>query len=481
VKSCGQPQCAPLAAICGRVKEGKLVKITSASILLSLLLTALLVAEPAALAQQPPAQTDPPVSTATFAETGLPAGVEPTGGAIALDGPLDLGSSSSLPPEMLADQTVFLDGGTWGQCELDPCCAVCGGGDWCPPCWYTRQEVQILARGLPRRTMTTTELVLTGGFSVLEKRLTSRSVPFDVAAGYSTLLGHYLGRDTENRDRFLEFTYWGLNDWSESRLVTGGRFTDSSTFVDPVNFGSLFSPFSPTDDIYDSPVGGFNRADQHWIRYESDIDNFELNLRFRPRTRSDRLVLHPNGKWRRQCRPGRYFSYLFGARVLTIDELFELQSRGDITVGAVSNEVSGDYLTRTCNNLVGFQIGAELIQRECKYNWGFSAKAGPYINIAKNRIRAVNDAINDPFATIPIDFEHTAAKDEVAFIGEVGAVGTYRIRPNLILRASYDLIWVVGLAMAPDQLDFGLDPPGYLNTNATAFYHGLSLGFEWIR
>jgi hypothetical protein len=386
----------------------------------------------------------------------------------------------SLGESDLPYPSVSLDGGTWAECPLGPCCAVCGGGDCCPPDWYTFQEVRFLGRSRARGNLMSAELTVSQGVSFLEKRMTARSVPFDVAPGYATRLGRYLGRDTENRDRFLEFCYWGLNDWRESRLVRGTRLTDSNTFVQPVTFGSLFSPFEPTDNIYDSPVGGFNRADEHFIRYRSEIDNFELNLAFHPRSGRPALVHYPSGKWRQECQPRRTFSYLFGVRVLTLDEWFDFRSDGLIEFGADSSVVSGDYTSSAHNNLVGLQFGAELMYERCKYSWGFRAKAAPCYNFSAMTIRATNEATGDPFATTSIDFGRVATRDEVALIAECGIVGTYRFRPNLILRASYDMMWVVGLAMAGDQITFQVDPPSHINANATALYQGLSLGFEYL-
>jgi hypothetical protein len=386
-----------------------------------------------------------------------------------------LSETESVPP----GESVSLAGGTWGTPALGPCCAICGGGDSCPFNWYTRQEVRTLVRARARNNLTTSGLMVTNGVSTLQPLMTASSVPFNIAPGYAITLGRYLGRDTENCDRFLEFSYWGLNNWRESRQVNGTRFTDSSTFAQPVTFGSLFTPFARTTSIYDSPVGGFNRADQHLIRYQSDIDNFELNLRFSPRGRPDRLVLYPSGRWRRECQPGCFFSYLFGVRVMSVDETFDLHSLGDIIFGSVSSTVSGDYLSRTYNDLVGLQFGAELMHRNCKYSWGLRAKAGPYVNFSSYAMRAVNNAAGDPFATTPIDFERSATKSDAAFIGECSVVGIYRCRPNMALRASYDLMWVVALAMAPDQLTFQTNPPSHLNANATGYYQGLSLGFEW--
>ena len=40
----------------------------------------------------------------------------------------------------------------------------------------------------------------------------------------SGTIGHYLGRDSNSRDEFIEFSYWGLNQWNESVSVDGDPY-----------------------------------------------------------------------------------------------------------------------------------------------------------------------------------------------------------------------------------------------------------------
>lgn len=451
------------------------------------------------------------------AESGSPFELEPPDGTPAPEGP-DGASVEPLPEGVIADGQSLLPGEpvgpggeTWGASPVGPCCEVCGDGICCPPNWYTRQEVRFLTRDRPRGIPLTFQDEFIGfdasANPVFTPRavLHTRSVGFDFAAGYAGAVGRYLGRDTLGRDRFLEFAYWGLNHWEESRTATGERLTDSTTFApNTVTFGALNSGFDPAtgattttfpftgvpSSTFNSRVqhstsllvGGFNRADEHQISYESDIHNYELNLRFRPRRRPDRLVLYPSGRWRRECHPERYLSYLFGFRVMSVDEQFDWFSRGSIEVnGAPFTEVGGDYLVHTYNDLIGLQVGAELIFRQCRWSWGVRVKAGPYVNFASQISRAQTVAAADPYAAVPLDFRTSADKDDAAFIGEVGLVGTYSINPSLMLRASYDFMWVAGLALAPEQILFQTNPPDTITVEGLGYYNGLTLGLEWLR
>lgn len=414
---------------------------------------------------------------------------------------------------------VCLDGGTYGACALGPCCAVCGGGSTCPPDWYTHQRVRMWTRSRPRRHQ------LSGSFDVsltqtgqddegnafwratavpLAVQMTNRSVNFSPATGWDMVIGRYLGRDTENRDHFLEFEYSGLMSWRESMVVRGKRtpfYTDlgplpPDTFPSAAGFqGNLTSAFpvitpeqvavglaSPAAQLLSNV---FNQADQHTQIYDSDIDSFELNLRLRPRGRSDRLVLHPNGKWRRECRPGEYISYVFGLRMISIDEQFRFQSNGSRqkSNGRVTALTNGEYGVRTHNDMIGLQFGTDWIIRKCKWTYGLRAKIGPLINFtdARARIEAAEvqynlDGTSDDF---PVFIQASARKNTASLLGEFGVLTTYKLNPHLTLEASYDFMWLVGLALAPEQLRFDESQSTEVNTNGHIYFHGLTLGAEF--
>jgi hypothetical protein len=435
-------------------------------------------------------------------------------------------SSLTPVPQQLDTQESYAsalsDGDVFGSAATAPCCEVCGGGSCCPPEWYTEQGVRVLTRSKLRKgTLTysldfysidtlnpvTGEVTTEEGFA-LDPWTTYGWLGFDVAPGYNMTLGRYLGRDSENRDHFLEFSYWGLNHWDVSREVHGERYVTSDVFtVDnlpvtyTVEFGSLATGFEINSNQPEaSRVGGFNRADQHFYSYSSDMNNFELNLRLRPRGRPDRLVLHPNGKWRRECQPGEYTSFLFGLRLMTVDEGFVWHSRGSIGIWNDTEEkffyspVSGDYLISTHNNLLGLQFGGEYTVRRCKWTWGMRIKGGPFINFSDQASTVTTDAagdINDPrdpYVTFPLEgvalgdlnIRRAANNAGASLLGELGFVGSYKVNPHLALRAAYDFMWVTGLAFAPEQITFDVNPPNKVNDNGHAYYHGLSLGGEFV-
>ncbi len=308
--------------------------------------------------------------------------------------------------------------------------------------------------------------------------LNDRSVNFDVAPGYYTTIGRYLGRDSQGRDDFLEFTYWGMNTWIDSNFVNGTRFTPSVSGTDPLgptgSIGSLNSPFP-------SEVVGFNRANTQTININSEMHNFELNFRMRPRGELDQMVLQPNGRWRRECKPGAYMSYLVGLRYMTIGDGIVWHASGLIDNSDTGQQIftSGDYTVQTENDLLGLQIGADLIFRRCKWSWGVHAKVGPYVNFARCLQEINNQGAGDPFGFVLFNDRFNAHKHEAAVVGEVGFEANYKFTPNLTGRVAYDFMWISGISLAPEQLQFTATPESTINTNGNIFSQGLTMGLEW--
>jgi len=421
------------------------------------------------------------------------------------------------------DQSPMIENGLWEGAIAGPGCAICGGGsDSPPPDWYTLQGVRVLSRSKSKITPFSFESPDRGNFmlvkantdtyyavntaltpSVSNEVLDARTLGLGAAAGYHATIGHYLGRDAKNNDHFFEFMFWGHLDWSASHAYRGYMIPEidgttpyteaqatliANGAMNPANTGTYFGslrtlfPTAPTelpgwtnDDWIVS--NAFNYATEHRIRYRTTMNNFELNGRFSPRDANDRLVLRPNGRWQRECQPGMYLSYLYGFRYMMIDETFRFHSyspwyENNVLIGSAT----GDYDVYAHNNMLGFQIGADLTFRRCRWNWGVEGKLGPYLNFA-DQISIIE--ASDTFNPGNVSRRQSAHDCQAAMIAEVGFQTTYKFRPNLIGRASYDFMWVTGVALAPQQYTFVLNAPGQLNHGGDIFSHGVSLGLEW--
>jgi hypothetical protein len=179
-------------------------------------------------------------------------------------------------------------------------------------------------------------------------------------------------------------------------------------------------------------------------------------------------------------------SYLVGLRFIGIREGFSFHSQGNVGTfisgtEVASDAVSGDYDIQTQNDMLGFQVGADVDYHACKWSCGVRTKLGPYVNFSRELKDIVNDTAGLPsMATFDNHFDVHAQR--AALVGEVSFQATYQFRPNLIGRASYDFIWITGLALGADQLTWQLDPAGdnTINTNGTVFYQGPTLSLEWM-
>jgi len=393
--------------------------------------------------------------TGPYAEQLMPASPQYDNGVAdgdqPIDGMTDPGQGYPQAPDGgMMDDGFLIDNGLWDGAPVGPCCANCGGGSGCPPDWYTEQGVRILTRSRPR------DQVIGSSYDGMNLTavLTSRSAAPDVSAAYATTIGHYFARDRLNRDHFVELTFWGVNGWKDKAERRGD--------------GDLYSEFALQGFFLD----GFDTADLQSIYYASYTNNFELNGRIVPRGRQDRMVLHPNGKWRRECQPGTYMSYIYGLRFFQDHETFRFH--GESTTGGTT--YTGDYDIVSHNNLLGLQFGADMTFRKCRWTWGIRAKLGPYINFSDQA-----STINSGVALAP-DYSRrlAAAKHEASLIGETGFFASYKFQPNLVGRAGYDFMWVTGMTLAPEQLQFTTNPVNQINTNGNIFYHGVSLSMEWL-
>ncbi len=254
-----------------------------------------------------------------------------------------------------------------------------------------------------------------------------------------------------------EFTYFGLFSWSD---------TDNRMDLN----GGLFSPMSQFATF---PPGGFPQTDNaifHSISYSSSLDNFEMNFR--------RRWTAPN------CRVQA--SFLMGVRYLYLLEDFQYftQGRDDIDPDPTVVEPGGtmDYNIRARNSLTGFQLGADLWSTIIPgVKFGGELKAGAYGNYA-NQTTVID--VTEPNNT----YNESVGMNDIAVITDANLMAIWRVNPNWTLRAGYSLIYIDGVALAPEQ--FNSTPPNVIfpgpiartpgsNDNGSAFYHGGFAGLEW--
>ncbi|HEX4147706.1 MAG TPA: hypothetical protein VHY20_01910 [Pirellulales bacterium] len=227
----------------------------------------------------------------------------------------------------------------------------------------------------------------------------------------------------------LEARYFGINRWTATAPTV--------TVV-----GAAVIPFVPT------PIPIANTGSTITTVYQSLLQNAEFNAR-------------------RNINP--WLQLIVGLRYIAFDDSVGITVTP--TVGA-----SRFSTINTRNNLIGPQLGANAFlwqgSRAAVQAFG---KGGIFGNIDSNNVSAT--AINNAA------FGSSANGSHTSFVGEVGLTGTYRITNNWGLRSTYEMLWLDGVARAPDQIASS-NPAigaGSVTSNGALFYYGAFFGLEYYR
>lgn len=301
--------------------------------------------------------------------------------------------------------------------------------------------------------------------------LGTTGVKYEAEPGVKVTVGRYLGTDLIDRDHFFELTYFTADQWDESASVRGDR-VDLGTQLNAVT-GNLFAEFGVL-------ASGFGNSDTMFFNDSSELHNVEANYRIRRRPRRDRMVASPDSVWQRECTPQMVPSILFGLRYVSFDNDFFWQANGIVEDRERRDlqSFSGQYFVRTNNDLVGIQTGGDLTQTYCKWSWTIRGKAGAAINWAEQDSQIiVNDNTRIHQGQPPSSRVFGDDGQSLAFIGNLGFAMSYRLTPSLTFRAGWDWMWVTGLAIAPEQLDFADSAP-FVNDGGDLTFQGVSFGLD---
>lgn len=253
----------------------------------------------------------------------------------------------------------------------------------------------------------------------------------------------------------LELVYFGLHNWSDRAKRTCPLGDSNSTGQSD---DCLFPVFADGDaDPPSGSIGSFTHAFQHSIRYQSKLHNVELNYK---RHFSPWGNLHP--------------SLLVGLRYVSVPERFNFLSVDDDGDTCPGGGDCGIYNIRTKNHLFGVQFGGVGTYRfGPSFDLGLRVKAGLFANWAKQRSRVLNESSSDTF-------NGSNSRTGAAGVADAGLFATWNFTPNIALTGGYQVLYVTGLALAPEQ--FATSPTtnatSQLNNSGSTFYHGPSVGLK---
>jgi len=170
-----------------------------------------------------------------------------------------------------------------------------------------------------------------------------------------------------------------------------------------------------------------------------------------------------------------FFDLLAGFRYVSLEE------QAGMTWTCCSTSPTGpltsSYLVQTSNNLFGGQIGTR--GRRSWDRWAVDgwAKAGVFGNVESQS----QGAVIDPSGTTSVVRTARGSRaTEAAFVGDINASLIYRLTSVWGIRAGYNLVWIEGVALAPDQWDFGTQTNAgtTLSGGGGVLLSGASLGLE---
>jgi len=329
------------------------------------------------------------------------------------------------------------DFGVGSDCGCPTCTATCT----CGPVFYASAEalflnrtrsdrVKILEYGQQqtRDTFPPSERPPRGQRPAI---LTTDALDFDYEWGPRITLGTWLNDCTA-----VEGRYYGLHHWKAT--------------------ATIFSPDYPNPDemAYDVPfdsdiTGDFEDVERTNVTYRSEFHNAELNLMSR----------------RSEC-----FSVFTGFRYINLLDELDLEVTD---IRPTRFEIS-NYLVDAENHLVGWQLGGTFSRPITqRLSWDVGGASGLYVNFARQRTYMTDRNSSE------VPRNYTKEQGELAFAGEVRFGLLYQVTSCMAVTGGYQLLWLEGVALAPEQLDFRTDTHQQdLNHDGSAFFDGGYIGCQ---
>ncbi len=237
------------------------------------------------------------------------------------------------------------------------------------------------------------------------------------------------------------FTYWGIYPSAQQADVYNTNYPIGSY----VNFAGL--------DYNANPATGYwNNAFHHRVITNQAINSVEWNLLGNCGCSGGLFGCSP---YSGPCGPRLGAGWMVGVRYFQMNDDFRFYSdNADNVFDGSPNEI--EYLVRTRNNLLGFQVGGGLNYRvwNCFSLYGIG-KAGIYGNHAivnQAVYGAAGDAVVNvgPYATTAYRFQ--SSQTGLAFLGQLDLGGKYQMSKCWSIDGGYRMVGVTGLALTDGQI-----------------------------
>ena len=274
--------------------------------------------------------------------------------------------------------------------------------------------------------------------------LTTRSMTPTTAPGVRLFVGRHA----------CDRTGWEVGYWGAYGFFGDTRADLASGLAVPGDLGSA--------------VPGWNSATTVRAAWQSSLNVAELNLL---RSEFSTLCEPCSAKPWRRCRQDREFDWIGGLFWAGLDE------QAALLVTAAPGDPSTVYRVATASNLVGGQLGGRGRWTWDRFSFEGSLKAG----LGGAWLEQSASPITSSLAPgVEYRRGQRSLDTGMGFLSSMNATVAYRFTDTWGLRAGYNLAWLSGVALAPNQWDF---------TDTTAsgtavrgaggvFLHGANLGLE---
>jgi len=224
----------------------------------------------------------------------------------------------------------------------------------------------------------------------------------------------------------------------------------------PGNLGQTVTGWSSADEIRPTYASSLNMAEFNLFTYCCETECPEETI----------LWSHLNCGRSCVCT-----NWLFGLRWAGLDE------QADLNVRCCDGDPFTAYSVRISSQFIGPQVGVR--SRRQWDNWAIEGWAKAML--AGTILSSSADPITSSLAPGVIFREsRNLSRGGVGFIGDLNLSLVRRLTETWWLRAGYNLIWLSGAALAPDQWDFTDTPTSgtTLVGGGGLFLHGANLGIE---